>query len=355
MRLFLFFCLLLVSTSPAFAGGNSDSFEYQKRMVPQNQYSDSSKYATKNGKQSENSSPSRSFLTKNPNYDINVGLETGFRSSELKWNIASDLSGTTTPNILSELKWENVYGYEVKPSISYVQKKGTLKGLRIDAEANKSIAFSGDNQDSDYLGNNRTGEFSRSNNSSDAGHSEGFSADIGYQFDFGNSRRQNVMNFAILFGYAVQNQRFAIRDGFQTIPSDGSFADLRSSYETEIKTPFIAAEFASSFSKSHYFKIRGQISRGTYDGVGNWNLRQTFQHPVSFKHEADGTGFAIGAKYGWEFHPNMQLTLASNYNYFKTDDGLDKTYFTNGNVSNIRFNEARYTSIDYLAGFDYEF
>jgi hypothetical protein len=257
--------------------------------------------------------------------------------------------------VLSELQWKNVEGYQFLPKVEYTQKKGSLKGLNLQGSVNKSITTGGDNQDSDYAGDNRTAEFSRSNNNADAGHAEGFKASVGYAFDFNDSRKRTLARFTTLVGYAMQNQKFVLRDGNQTIPATGSFAGLRSSYDMEIRAPFIGAELTSNFSEHHHLKIRGEYMYGNYEGTGNWNLRGDLAHPDSYEQKAHGNGYLVSAQYGWQFSPRAQLTLSSTYNYFKTNDGKDKVFFSNGTTGITRFNEAQFRSIDYMAGLNYKF
>jgi|CXWL01.1.fsa_nt_gi hypothetical protein len=363
MRLFLIIFCIIASTSSAFAEpiNYDDPSVHQERFVPSKQYIDGYKNNKKNGR----SASKRPNDFRNPNYDLEVGVKGGYRTSELKWNIAGGPAGTS-PNILSELQWKEINGYQFEPSIEYTQKTGQLKGLNLQASINKSITTSGNNQDSDYDGNNRTLEYSRSNNSSNAGHAEGFSASIGYAFDLSNDRKKNVTRFVALVGYSMQNQKFVQRDGMQTLTDPfqipprvqpvGPFPNLRSSYDMELSMPFVGAELSSYFADVHHLKVKARYSQGTYDGTGHWNLRSDFAQPDSFKQDADGSGFMFGAEYGWEFYPRTQLTLSSNYNYFKTDHGKDITYGPSGAISSFtRFNRAEWQSIDYMAGLNYRF
>ncbi len=82
-------------------------------------------------------------------------LSTGYRSDDLDWNIAGDINGNN-PNVLSELTWDDVESYQVKLQGSIVWPN--IIALR--GYANYGWVFDGDNQDSDYLGDNRTFEFS---------------------------------------------------------------------------------------------------------------------------------------------------------------------------------------------------
>lgn len=357
--LFIAGCLLSIAPA-AFAqpinynDNTADTASYSLR--PNSQYnSANTQYTNNNAKQvTTYAAPAKSGPYQNPDYDLNVGMETGYRTSDLKWNIAGTYAGTS-PNVLSELQWKNVEGYEFQPKVDYTQKTGSLRGLNLQGSVNKSITTGGDNQDSDYAGDNRTSEFSRSNNDSDAGHSEGFKASVGYAFDFNDSRKKTLARFTALVGYAMQDQTFVLRDGNQTIPATGSFAGLRSSYNMEIRAPFIGAELTSNFSEHHHIKLRGEYMYGTYEGTGNWNLRGDLNHPDSYEQKANGNGYLVSAQYGWQFSPRTQFTLSSTYNYFKTNDGKDKVFFSNGTTGTTRLNEAKFQSIDYMAGLNYKF
>ncbi|MEJ2314994.1 MAG: hypothetical protein P8Y85_09600 [Nitrospirota bacterium] len=130
-------------------------------------------------------------------YDVGVkyDLGAGYRTDDFDWNIASDITGTQTPNILSELTWSdlNIFQVEagVKAHVERVYARGSLDyGWILD----------GDNQDSDYLGDNRTLEFSRSNN--DAGDGNVFDASVG----IGYKIIDNKLMVAPLVGYSYHNQ-----------------------------------------------------------------------------------------------------------------------------------------------------
>lgn len=102
-------------------------------------------------------------------------FKTGFREDELFWNKAGRGG---QPNILSELSWDNL--------IILTANVGTILYFGNHWLGNVDLLFgqikSGDNQDSDYLGDNRTREFSRSNNSTDDGDVLDISAHAGYRW-----------------------------------------------------------------------------------------------------------------------------------------------------------------------------
>jgi hypothetical protein len=336
----------------------NDPINQQERYIPNRQYINTQK-SPLNGKKSDTelAYKGKTANFKNRDHELEVGLETGYRTSELKWNIAGDLAGdgVSAPNVLSEVKWKSVNGYEFKPNVEYTQKTGSLKGLHLEASANKSITVSGKDQDSDYNGNNRTLEYSRSIASSDDGHAEGFSASIGYAFDFNNDRRKTLARFTALVGYAMQSQKFVSQDGVQVIPAFGPFDGLNSSYNVDWNAPFIGAQLTGFLGDTQHIKILANYYRGNYEGTGNWNLRPDFAHPVSFRDKANGYGFLVGAEYGWEFYPHLQATLSTTFNYMKVDDGKSTTYFSDGTSSLIKFNEAEWISQNYMVGLNYTF
>ena len=95
--------------------------------------------------------------------DVIWDFSAAYRVDSLDWNIASDPSGTLTPNILSELTWSDLKIIDLK--VEFVNRGGDNSYAR--GYFAYGIIMEGDNQDSDYNGDNRTLEFSRSNNSSD--------------------------------------------------------------------------------------------------------------------------------------------------------------------------------------------
>ena len=109
-------------------------------------------------------------------------LSTGYRVDDLDWNIAGDINGNN-PNIISELTWKDLESFQLK-----MAGKTTFQQLlMLRGSLAYSWIFDGENQDSDYAGDNRTFEYSRSNNNSDEGNMLDASFGIGWQFTFGRS------------------------------------------------------------------------------------------------------------------------------------------------------------------------
>ena len=279
----------------------------------------------------------------------------GYRNDDLDWNIAGDSSGNN-PNVLSELTWDNLESFQTKIQGSIVWPNVVaLKG-----SASYGWIFEGDNQDSDFVGDNRTMEFSRSNNSSDDGNVWDVSLGIGYPFRFG---RGVIGTITPLAGYSYHEQNLKITDGNQTIsipvvtpsivivpPPVGPFPGLDSTYETEWYGPWIGFDirfkaeeikaFAHRFEPFFIFEYHW----ADYEAEADWNLRDDLARPVSFRHNADGTGIVLGAGLNVVIFYNLALNFNFDYQDWKTDEGKDKVFFADGTSARTQLNEVNWSS-----------
>ncbi len=294
-----------------------------------------------------------------------VEISTGYRQDNLGWNIAYDTSGTIPPNILSELKWKNVNNYLLRANGEVIVPEGLLRGLYLNASGYRGWVASGRNQDSDYDGNDRTLEFSRSNNKADEGDTLGASAAVGYAFDWKTTSPVQLIRLIGLGGYSYDKQKFSMTDGVQTlsecsiyygciVPAVGPFAGLDSSYNARWRGPFLGLDLGLRVADRHSLRMRGQYHWTSYNGQANWNLRSDFLHNRSFEHDADGTGYLLSLMYAYALTESVDLTLAGEYQRFTTDPGLDRTYTIFG-TDTTRLNEVKWDAKLVRVGMDYRF
>lgn len=279
-------------------------------------------------------------------YDVGVeyDLGAGYRTDDFDWNIASDITGTQTPNILSELTWSdlNIFQVEVgvKAHVERVYARGSLDyGWILD----------GDNQDSDYLGDNRTLEFSRSNNDAGDGNVLDASVGIGYKII------DNKLMVAPLVGYSYHNQDLRIQNGFQTIPPLGPFPGLNSSYDAEWDGPWVGVDASVTASERLDLFASFEYHWADYEAEANWNLRADFAHPVSFRHEADGKGIIISAGAGYSPGEHWSVRASGKYMDWETDPGIDRVFFSDGSQAQTRLNEVNWESLAFMLEAAYSF
>lgn len=283
----------------------------------------------------------------------------GYRSDDLDFNIAGDINGNN-PNIISELTWDDLESYQVKFQGSLVWPRIiALKG-----SVNYGWIFDGKNQDSDYGGDNRTFEYSRSNNNTDDNDVWDVSLAAGYPFRFG---RTVIGTVTPLVGYSHHEQNLNITDGFQTIatpgytPPVGPFDGLHSSYDTEWKGPWIGIDlhfkareiktFAHRFET--YFTY--EYHWADFKAEANWNLADRFAHPKSFEHDTDGNGYVIGAGFNFVLHQNWALNFNLDYQDWSTDEGTIKFYLADGTTHKQQLNEVNWTSYALSLGLSLRF
>ncbi len=276
-------------------------------------------------------------------------LGSGYRSDALDWNIAGDISGNN-PNILSELTWEDLGIFQVK-----LDNVSIFRGIYFRGAVAYGWIMTGDVQDSDYLGDNRTLEFSRSNNNADDRNTLDATVGIGYQFFFGS----NFLSFAPLVGYSHHEQNLTVTDGNQTIPPTGAFAGLDSTYETEWVGPWVGADlvFRMPHEKKYFEEFSFQVSFeyhwADYNAEADWNLRTDLAHPKSFEHDADGSGWIVSADWNVFFTSQLGFKMSVNYQAWDTDPGIDRTFFSDGTAAETRLNDVNWDSYAIMFGIVY--
>lgn len=301
--------------------------------------------------------PKRSSSFERSDLKSDFGARFGYRTDELDWNISGDILGGN-PNVLSELKWEDLGIFEIKGSNTTI-----YRGVRFRGHLAYGWILSGDNQDSDFLGDNRTIEFSRSNNDAGDGNTFDASAGIGYRF-----LPSGFVGISPMIGYSYHRQNLVLTDGNQTVTSPiapplGPFDGLDSSYEAEWKGPWIGMDvtFQSPLRQMNPSEDRYELTVGfeyhwaDYAAEADWNLRTDLAHPKSFEHDAEGDGIVLSAELRMFFNPHWALSLGGDYQNWETGSGTDRTFFTDGAIEETRLNEVNWTSYAIRLGFAYSF
>jgi len=299
-----------------------------------------------------------------PWIESDLVLSAGYRVDDFDWNIAGDMSGSN-PNILSELSWDDIEIYQVE-----LYNKTILADVfYLRGSVGYGWIKDGENQDSDYLEDDRSFEFSRSNNSADDGDTLDASLGVGYPFTFGSG----FVGLTPLIGYSYHEQNLTMTDGTQTItwislvpefpdgPPLGPFAGLDSTYEAEWEGPWVG--FDLIFTSKQVLRYLTQVEAyvnfeyhwADYCAEADWNLRDDFAHPKSYEHEADGDGIVISA--GWNIVWTDHWALNANFDYqdWSTDHGTDRTFFADGSVQETRLNEVNWKSYALMLGLSCRF
>ncbi len=274
--------------------------------------------------------------------ELTVGL--GYRADSLDWNIAGSGNGQN-PNVRSELSWSQL-------RIPQAMLKLDLhnEGVHLFGGVDYGSVGAGVNQDSDYDSDNRTDEFSRTNNQADGTVADG-SFGIGYR-QLMPSMRGRTSYLMPMAGYSLHLQNLAMRDGNQTISSAGRtpllgpIAGLDSRYEAQWRGPWwgigiIEEDVARGVTLA--LDIKYHLVR--YSAEADWNLRSDFAHPVSFKHRANGDGLSFSFNVTSRLSRNVSWLVGLDYGRWKTNYGVDTVYLAAGGIAQTRLNEVRWESL----------
>lgn len=270
-------------------------------------------------------------------YDVSVGE----RKDKVNWNFAGDMDGEN-PNVQSELKWTDLKIYEVRLNgKSDINDKSFVEG-----SVGYGWIHGGHNQDSDYMGNNRTEMYSRSENNAGNGHVVDGSIGYGYYIN-----KQEKSKIALVAGYSVNKQSLTMTDGDQTY-SDfyyqtqpiGPFSGLNSTFNTRWHGPYIGLSFEKQASEKLKILTRFEYHFTKYHAEGNWNLSSAYAHPKSIEQSASGYGtvFSIGTEY--QMNEEWALNAKMNFSRFKSKNGLHKAFAADGTTGETRLNEAKWDS-----------
>jgi hypothetical protein len=258
-----------------------------------------------------------------------LGISAGYRMDNLDFNIAGDIDGTN-PNVLSELIWSDLHILELRATGNRLFRNG----LYLRAKAGYGWVLEGDN---------RTLEFSRSNNNAEGGRVLDLSVGVGRRYASSEGRLAVMPRI----GFSINKQNMKMTDGFQTLePSGltGPIDGLDSSYDARWMGPWLGID--AVWRPTEELALSGglEFHIAEYEAEANWNLRDDLAHPVSFRHDADGVGVVASLGGAYELAGRWSLVLDLEYQVWKAKDGIDKTYFWDGSLGVTRLNEVNWDS-----------
>ncbi len=279
-------------------------------------------------------------------------VSSGYRLDNLDWNIAGDINGNN-PNIISELTWSELEIIQVKIQGTFIFKNNFF--LRSSFDYGEIL--SGKNQDSDYLEDNRTSEFSRSNNSADDGNVRGFTLGAGYQF---HTVPDKVI-IAPMAGYSYHAQNLVITDGVQTINSPenplplGPIPGLNSKYDTQWEGLWSGVNLHLNVLNNLSVTAAIEYHWTDYNATANWNLQTLFEHPRSFAHSSIGHGIIFRGNINYLLTGTFRIIGTIEYFDWNTEAGIASFFLSDGSTVRQQLNEVHWDSFAARTGISYSF
>lgn len=292
------------------------------------------------------------------NIETSFMLTSGLRKDDFQWSIAGNGAGTG-PNVLSQLTWSDVDSYYTALSNRTIFNRN----LYFRGVLDYAFIQNGRIQDSDYRVDNRQDEYSRSISNSGGDQIWDISIGAGYPFYF----MQDRLMLAPLLGYAYHAQNLRIQDGVQVItwasgPDLGPLDGLNSTYRSVWHGPWFGFDLSYRPSTKAFggrypmaFGFSLEYHYADYEAEANWNLRSDFQHPVSFEHFADGQGISLSAEWHLGLSAQWDFVFQTTFQRWKTGNGLDQVYNSNGTIGQTRLNEVEWRNHSMVVGANYRF
>jgi outer membrane protease len=250
--------------------------------------------------------------------NLEASLLFGYTADNLSWSIAGNLNGQN-PNIYSELIWKNLRGPLTQFNFKY-----RWKSFIIVSDLTYALILAGSATDSDYEEDNRTARIFFAELNSDKGKLYSINPAVGYRFDLG--KKMYVIPVA---GFGINGQKLYLMDD----------QDLNSSYKTTWQGPFAGLKSNVNISNKINIQIGLTYHQVNYKAQGDWNLVESFMHPVSFKHTAKGYGVETDLNIGYAITSSLKIYISSEYHSWSTGAGIDELFFADGNKAKTRLND----------------
>ncbi len=300
--------------------------------------------------------PSGAFAAMGVDYSIRQ--QVGYQLDSFNWNVAGTLEGLG-PNVLSELSWRDL-------DAMYAGVGGTLlldNTLYVRGQLGRGSITSGKNRDSDYCGDNRAGEFSRSENQS-RGYLQSHFFGVGILVD--NLWGRNVFLIPQI-GLSRYRQYLTIFDGWQAASdicpslgiyqksSIGELYGLDSSYEALWDGQWMGVELWWELGTKHALLFNVEYHQVDYAAKARWNLRPDFKQPVSFRQSGNGIGNVFSLTWEYWMTPYQTVFFEAQYQQWRVDNGIDMLYFRDGGKVSTRLNEVNRYSRRISVGLEFLF
>ncbi len=272
--------------------------------------------------------------------EVYVELGGGVREASLSWDIASDPTGTQTPNVLSALDWQNVTVLDVMAALEWRLPNHLF--ARIEGTLGNPVE--GTMTDTDYSADHRSEELRRSTGAVSGERSMLGSFAAGRYWAL-NSRWQ----LQTALGVGVSTLELNNEQGYLHVdaenPADiGSIMGLDSDYNAYWSG--VLARFGLVYEHPQWLfaTYYSRYPQAHYDATARWNLRNDFAQPKSFDQEAVGVGEVWEWRIGREMMPAHWLLLVWRREAWYATKGDDRLYRPNQLPSLTRLNSVELDS-----------
>jgi hypothetical protein len=257
---------------------------------------------------------------------VDISLSSTYMRDNLRWSIAGNIQGTD-PNIYSELVWKKLQTVSVGGELTW----RVWKALLIRAGYTKAFITGGTVTDTDYGADNRTNPVYFGNFKGDKGFNASYNVMAGYRVSV-----KKDISFTTWLGYSNHTQQLYL------LPADANTQSaLESSYGTSWHGMVIGTGLQAKITQNLSVSPALTYYQVKYHGTADWNLIQSFRHPVSFEDFANGFGIEPSVRFLYQINRRLSICLNGQYFYWRTGKGTDYLYLSSGSTVTTQFNEAK--------------
>ncbi|MGJ1432225.1 hypothetical protein ACR79M_11665 [Sphingobacterium spiritivorum] len=252
------------------------------------------------------------------NIDISVYPKVDLINSN--WSIAGNIDGKN-PNILSELTWKDNVAWGAGARFSVILHPR----IKLSLQAEHSFIVSGTVRDVDYSGDNRTL----------------VDRDMTYDSGEGNVSFATLQLNYLLWRGGIDVEGYVFPQyQYTSLTMIDPTLDLRSTYKSKLLGGGIGLKLGKVISPKWKMSLSPQFALNKYTAVANWNLREEFAHPVSFKHKIDAPQWS--GVFDVTYSPTSKLYFLASARYnslLNAKNGTDQLFYSNGESTHTRLNE----------------
>ena len=266
----------------------------------------------------------RRLPAKSAGEKLQFSLQTGYQQENFHWSIAGNSSGQD-PNVYSELKWRRLSGPVMRLALSW----NVWRWLSLYADGSRLFITGGKVSDTDYQGDNRQHAIYQGQFDSDKGNTASWSLGAG-----GCILNSSLFSLSPVLGYGVHYQSMYLVD------HSGLYTMLNSSYKTSWKGPYLKILSTLRFNTRLQANADLSYHQVVYNARADWNLINTFSHPVSFRHNANGYGIDLHAGLHYRLTRVLSCSLGGGYFNWQTGKGTDQLFLSAGGSDKTQMNGA---------------
>ena len=276
--------------------------------------------------------------------DLNFYVSTGAQAatSELIWSTGED--DGSLPNVRSELTYSDIISAGLFTTFGVRVANTERWSLGFEISLAHDVVQSGDVQDSDYSLDDRQGEFNRSYMDLASDSNNSWAVDMFARYKF-------TPKFAMTGNILIDSREMnmIMVDGELAIGNPADYTGLRSKYESEYDS--VGAGIGMDYLSGHgRYVFHATYLYSDFEAVADWNLRGSFEHPVSFEDGSDGDGFIVEFQFIGDITDHLFWTLGVEYVELSYQDGKRKINNSNGTTEFITLQDVDLESAELSAG-----